>query len=750
MIASSDGSVTLSVTAPPRTPHTEGDFDLEERLAALEALIEEARRRARRRRRLYAVAVLAAIGSGIAAYFGIGGGAEVSPARPAAGGPPRPAAFRSGDARWGPSHGPEGGWISSLAIDPSNPEIVYAGGWGNVFKSTNGGDRWTDVTTQPWTRVTALAVDPTRPRIVYAGTDRGIAKTVDRGHRWRMVNAGLFDRETTYQRGHRLGEGFVGKLVVDAHRPNTVYAVTDRGLFRTNNGGTRWRVIGPRLSYYPNCDNCRFGPYGYPVAVAIDPERARTVYAMWAHGGPGGRPALNLYKSSDGGNSWHRIGVRDGSPSFMVLALDPHSPGTIYGIPDDWNRLGLFKSTDEGATWRVVGLRRQHLASLWVDPRRPGTVIATTGTGAFKSSDGGTTWRGFGKGAVLRYGTVVAGPGASGTVYGAGEDGVSKSSDGGRTWRPIDTGLVSTFVGALVSAHGTLYAGTGQGVFTSSDGGRAWRLQESGLGGKSVIALAVSPQDSPAIYAGTTGLGVFKSVDRGLNWKPVNTGLTGKTVRTLAIDPRSPTTVYAVAMKNMAYATGNGGTVVKTVDGGATWRAITGPRDVQSIAIDPRAHDTVFAGTTGSLFRSRDGGDSWRLVATAPSPSKAAAKSHVANPDTFDVILIDPHDSQIVYAGIRTGGVLKSADGGDTWLASSVGLANKDIRTLAVDLRDSQIVYVSTGGGVFRTTDGARSWHRFGRGLAAIGVGAFAIDPAGRAIYAGTDGNGVVDFKFSR
>jgi photosystem II stability/assembly factor-like uncharacterized protein len=54
-----------------------------------------------------------------------------------------------------------GGRLVSLAVDPRNHEIVYAGGWGNVFKSTNGGGTWKDVTTQPWTRVTALAIDPT-------------------------------------------------------------------------------------------------------------------------------------------------------------------------------------------------------------------------------------------------------------------------------------------------------------------------------------------------------------------------------------------------------------------------------------------------------------------------------------------------------------------------------------------------------------------------------------------------------------
>jgi hypothetical protein len=750
IIASFDRSVAVAVTAPPRTPDTQDGRDLEKGSADFQALIEEARRRARRRRRIIAAVVLAVVVAGAVAFFGMGGGNGVSLGRAVREGSPGSSTTQSGEGRWRPSHGPEGGTVFALAVDPGNPEIVYAGGWGSIFKSTNGGDTWNDVTTDPWTRVTALAIDPTRTATVYAGTDRGVSKTTDGGRSWHSVNAGLFDGETRFQRGHRLGEGFLSALVINAHRPDTVFAMTDRGLFRTTNGGARWRTIGPRPSQKRSCGSCPSGLYGLTVAVAIDPNRARTVYASWS-----GDYGANLYKSADGGDSWHPIEGKAPRPWLRLLALDPHRSGAIYGV--DQALPGVIKSTDGGVTWRVVGLAQRRIGSLWVDPGRPETLYATdiSRPGVLESTDGGATWRGVGKGELILYGSVVTSPQASGTVYAAGEDGFVKSVDGGRTWLSANTGLVSTSIDALILAPGSskiLYAATRQGMFKSADGGRAWRLANSGLGKKSVIALAVSPQSPGAIYAGTRGFGVSKSTDGGLSWRPVNAGLPAKIVETLAIDPQSPSTVYVGASSRGVF---------KTVNGGATWRATNGVRNVQALAVDPREEGRVFAGTTRGLFRSKDGGDSWQLVTTAPGAPTPLGKWGVSDPDTFAAIAINPLNPEIVYAGIRTGGILKSSDGGDTWVASNTGLTDERIRTLAIDARDPRILYASvdlglnsdgasTGAGVFRTTDGARSWHRLGRGLTTAGVAALAIDPAGRTLFAGTHGDGVVDFKLAR
>ena len=117
------------------------------------------------------------------------------------------------------SNGPEGGSVNALAIDPATPVTLYAGTWGGVFKSTNGGGNWSAVNTDLTnTFVHAVAIDPVTPSTLYAGTIGGVFKSTNGGGNWRAVNTGL---TTTY----------VAALAIDPASPTTVYAGTNAGVF---------------------------------------------------------------------------------------------------------------------------------------------------------------------------------------------------------------------------------------------------------------------------------------------------------------------------------------------------------------------------------------------------------------------------------------------------------------------------------------------------------------------------------------
>jgi hypothetical protein len=713
----------LTVTVPPRT---EDDSDLAERVAALEALIEEARRRTRRRRRLYAAGVLVATGTGFAVSSGIGGGGP-SLGKSAHRASPRPLLAQPVQGRWGPSHGPDGGALT-IAVDPVHSRIVYAGGWGDVFKSTNGGASWKSTTHERWTRVSALALAPSRPSTVYAGTDRGIAKTVDAGHHWRMVNRGLLDGTKNFPR-RVFGEGFVASLVVDSGNPRLVYAITGIGLFRTTDGGARWTIIGPALYRERSCAACHGKFYGYEVSAAIDPDHARTIYASWSRG----VAPRNLYVSTDGGGRWRRVHAHGSLPPIPVLTLDGDPSGTLFAVSGDYRRRGVVKSADGGTTWTDAGLTTQSRIVLSTDPGDRGALYATSGDGLrFESRDRGATWT------PTAYSTVAAAAHDPSRVYALDEAGVVESVDGGRTWTVHDNGIVSTLVASLAIAPGSpgiMYAGTlGGGIFTSSNGGRSWQLAWTGPGQNSVIALAVSPHG--AIYAGTRGNGLFESVDGGGRWSA--TALSTGYVTGIAFDPVHAGTMFVVSTTANGYAYGAGRTIRETVDGGATWRKVDGPGRVQTVAVDPRTGRTLFAGATRGLYRSTDGGGTWNLVASG---------SGYPRPRPFVAVAIDPADPRIVYAGNGSDGVFKSSDGGDTWTAANVGLKDKSVEALAIDPRDPRVLYVSTqSNAVFRSTDGATSWQRLDLGLPADGVATFAIDPTRGTVYAGTWGDGVIAF----
>ena len=362
----------MSVAPPPRRPDIEHDRDLEQRVADLEALIEEARRRATRRRRIYAALALSALGIAAWAAFGIGGSGGVSSGPPAAAGPSAALAAQPSALRWQALHGPAGGDIFAIAVDPADSKIVYAGGWGNLFKSTDGGDSWKDLPSEPWTRVGVLAIDPTRPSVVYAGTDRGVGKSTDGGRHWRMVNSGLFEgRAALRPRVASLDESAVWSLTIDAQHPSTVYATTALGLYRTTNGGKRWQVIGPARFRNAFCPKCAVLRSGYELAVAIDPNHAQTIYASWARVGV----SQGLYGSSDGGTSWRRITMTD-PLSFSALVFA--ASGALLGT--DASRPGVYRSTDGGTTWSVSGMPGDKIGALTLDGGS-GTIYATTSAG---------------------------------------------------------------------------------------------------------------------------------------------------------------------------------------------------------------------------------------------------------------------------------------------------------------------------------------------------------------------------------
>jgi hypothetical protein len=197
-IASSE-DVVVTVTAPPRGPEIEQDRDLEQRVADLEALIEEARRRARRRRQRNGAAALLAA-AGVAAFISFGGrdGGGGSGTSALAGG----SGASSQATKLAPSLAalPAGNQAFVFAFDPLRPKIVYvasphARGGVYVYKTTDDGRHWHSTGAQGagWmSDILSLTSDPRHPGTLYAGTDTAVYKTVDGGRTWRPFNQGLF------------------------------------------------------------------------------------------------------------------------------------------------------------------------------------------------------------------------------------------------------------------------------------------------------------------------------------------------------------------------------------------------------------------------------------------------------------------------------------------------------------------------------------------------------------------------------
>jgi len=295
--------------------------------------------------------------------------------------------------------------------------------------------------------------------------------------------------------------------------------------------------------------------------LTIDPQNAGGLFAIFQG---------KVLRTADGGTHWNEfynpLPSDDGRATYpaSMLVADPSAPGTFYvsvsGNGDGGG--GILKSTDGGASWKRTPLPTSGgVRELNIDPQNPSTLYASSPNKAlYKSTDGGVSWNEIAgqnepaAGAPSQcFGSVVIDPRNSSTLYVSTcrlGGGLFKSVDGGQSWSSLVVPAASGLTSALSidpQNSGTLYLSDFySGVLKTTDGGKNWMAFTSGLPSMGIgfRFIAVHPQNSSIVYA-ASDLGVFWSTNGGASWSPLNAGLTNLNVQTLLIDPRSPDTVYA-------------------------------------------------------------------------------------------------------------------------------------------------------------------------------------------------------------
>ena len=509
-----------------------------------------------------------------------------------------------GGVTWGASNsGMTDLRLNALAMDPSNPAVLYAGtNLRTIYKSVNGGATWISLTEglQSW-GYWSFAIDPTDPATIYAGTGSGVFRSTDGGQNWLNVSKGLL----------------IGSLIVDLvvlpGSPTVVLAAAaglGQGIGRTLDGGSTWDFIpigtgvvslavepGSSLVVYAGSAQNGvfksvdagatwggiFSPFDfYGPDLAFDSASPANLYAAVASG---------VFLLSNQG--WLPRGAGITNVAVYSIAFDAASSRTVYAGTDV---NPLYRSIDGGETWVPTLTGMVAGSGIASDPAVAGTLYLFTGT-LLKSVNGGTSWSPADSGLPPGYRIfrTVVDPFTTSTLYVGTTTGVYKSVNGGSSWSLMDTGLGTPQVAALAvdpGDHQTVYAGIlGAGVFKSVNGGASWSSSSEGLTDLSVWSLAVDPANSSVIYAGTEVGGVFKSENGGAAWLPMNTGLAVGKVRELVADSREPGLLYAAV---------EGSGVFLTVDAGLTWRAFNENLThlaVLSLALTPSG--SLYAGTYG-------------------------------------------------------------------------------------------------------------------------------------------------------
>lgn len=196
------------------------------------------------------------------------------------------------------------------------------------------------------------------------------------------------------------------------------------------------------------------------------------------------------------------------------------------------------------------------------------------------------------------------------------------------------------------------------------------------------------------LYAGTVGQGVQRSRDGGEHWEAMNFGLPPhSSVRALAVHPR---------LHNLLFAGTDQG-CFRSQDGGLSWkpiRTIDETVEVWSLYICPEAPELLCVGTRpAGVYCSRDGGQSWRQLSVDLPPGARVT-----------AIAIDPEDPDTFYIGIEVGGLLRSVDGGRRWESINQGLSDLDIHGLCVSASSPPTLHVATASDIFRSQDWGEHW----------------------------------------
>lgn len=677
-----------------------------------------------------------------------------------------------------------GGRVSRAAGVPGDPSTYYAAtASGGVWKSTDGGATWKSVfDDQPISSIGSLAIAPSNPNIVYVGSGEanirgnvaagnGIYKTVDAGRTWTHVWK---------------QEGQIGTMVVHPTNADIAYAAVlgkafgpnpERGVYRTRDGGKTWQQVLKKDSDTGASD------------IAMDPSNPAVLFAgFWqARRTPwdltSGGPGSGLYVSRDGGDTWKQLeenGLPEGLWGKVGVAVAPSNSNRVYALIEA-EKGGLFKSDDGGETWELATANRairqrawyyttltvhptnqeevwfpqvpmlrtidggktiQYMKGfhhgdhhdLWIDPKNPKRMISANDGGVDISVNAGETW--FAPPLpITQFYHVSVDNSVPYRVAGSMQDwgtaqGPSMNTRGGISlgdWYSVGGGEAG-YVVSDWSDPNIIYAGEYLGIITRHDRRTgearnisAWPDNPSGWGGEDMkyrfqwtAPIHVSPHDAKVVYHGAQV--IFRTANGGQSWDVISPDLT---------------------RNDKSKQKWSGGPITGDNTGVETWGTVF------AIAESPKQKGLIWAGSDdGRVHITRDAGKTWTDVSSGMSGAPHLGTISIIEPSTFDAatayVVIDNHrlddDKPYIY---------KTSDYGKSWRPLHAKLPEDVyLHVVREDPAKRGQLYLGTERGVMFSTDDGASWRPLKLNLPTVAVHDLAVKnddlvvgTHGRSIY---------------
>lgn len=624
--------------------------------------------------------------------------------------------------------------ISAIEIDPSNSDIIYLGtgdenishypAIGNgVYKSTDGGDSWTEIGLGEAAIISNLHIDATDPTIIYASAmgipfektdDRGVYKSTDAGSTWDQV---LFLNDST---------GVID-MVVAPNNPNIIYAAgwnrlrsnnfstisgPDAKIHKSEDGGVTWTLMSTGL---PEGDFVRIG-------LEMFKDDGSTVFASYSRNGEEARcnsTATNfygLYKTSDGGGSWTELPTEQettGLPCTFQGGFAWYF-GQLVVNPQDENDIILlgvnsFRTRNSGESWEEFTFWQPHVDHHDASFNGFDIFLATDG-GAYKINDlDNAGWQDIENISTNHFYRVSYNPHRSDLYYGGLQDNgvVGGSGLDINNWFRISGGDGFQVRFNADDANIVYTESQNGNIRKSEDGGLSFFGFTQGLTGDRNwdMQYILSPHDQNILYTGTNRLWMRVS-DSFDEWIPISEDLTDEAsdplgfiehnITCLSQSPINPDILYAGTSDGFVWSTIDQSNFLNVADG-------LPRRWISEVKASPTFEFTVFASVTG--YKNND---------------------------------FDPH-------------IFRSDNLGVDWIDISGDLPSFAINDLYIlEGYDDQVIFVATEIGVYQTTNGGESWDRLGNDFPFIQCLDLEYNPIANQLIVGTYGKGLRTYDLSQ
>jgi photosystem II stability/assembly factor-like uncharacterized protein len=550
--------------------------------------------------------------------------------------------FRSKDGgrNWETLPAMHGKSIRAMAMYRADSRILVAGALDGVYRSKDGGDSWerlSPANSSEIKNIESIAVDPKDPNTVYAGTWHLAWKTTDAGANWQHINKGMIDDSDVFS------------VIVDHDNPSIVFASACSGIYKSETGGNlfskiqgipfsarRTRVLkqdptnesivyaGTTEGLWKTTDLGKVwkrvsSPEVVVNDVLVDPRDSNRVLLATDRSG--------VMASTDGASSWSASNKGYAHRYVSAILADSKDENTLYvAVVNDREYGGVFYSNDAGQHWlqKAAGLGGKDVFAL--KQAANGTLVAGTNRGIYSLERNGSTWRPINVVVVEHTSKVVAKV-------------AKKGSRKAVTHTTYEKSQLEARVNDLEIGPSRWLAATSMGMFSSTDQGKMWKGGEI-LGQKDFVSVRASGQE---ILAATRS-SVVVSNDGGVSWKKGGLPTYVVSIRSAAIASESQ---FMVASREGAF---------RSDDGGLTWQQSANglpSKDITSVSFDA-SHKQLLAtsGATGVIFESRDGGRSWQRGPDAGYPLRRVSVigGRFVGATPFDGVVLQPENESISAA----------------------------------------------------------------------------------------------------